>query len=195
MLVPVLFPTSPSASSATIPPRPRRHRHHPTTPFPSISSHSRSLRHHHHRLTPLLASSRGDRGQPVGGTDMGLFTVTKKATTPFEGQKPGTSGLRKKVSLHPPLLLAPRSGCLCDVCWASWWLRRLGSTAAPSRRGSLQAPAGTGSRGSVRSVVWVGSDRNGGCDQREFVWLRLGVAAVGSVWPFLLAVCPLATDP
>jgi phosphoglucomutase len=34
---------------------------------------------------------------------MGLFTVTKKATTPFEGQKPGTSGLRKKVSLHPPV--------------------------------------------------------------------------------------------
>jgi phosphoglucomutase len=30
---------------------------------------------------------------------MGLFTVTKKATTPFEGQKPGTSGLRKKVTV------------------------------------------------------------------------------------------------
>jgi phosphoglucomutase len=33
---------------------------------------------------------------------MGLFTVTKQATTPFDGQKPGTSGLRKKVSLSPP---------------------------------------------------------------------------------------------
>ncbi|XP_034573833.1 phosphoglucomutase, cytoplasmic 2 [Setaria viridis] len=28
-----------------------------------------------------------------------MFSVTKKATTPFEGQKPGTSGLRKKVTV------------------------------------------------------------------------------------------------
>lgn len=97
----------PSPPGAIIPPRPRRHRHHPTTPFPSIPSHSRSLhRHQHHRLTPLLSLSRGDRRQRAGGTDMVLFTVTKKATTPFEGQKPGTSGLRKKVSL-PALALPP----------------------------------------------------------------------------------------
>jgi phosphoglucomutase len=32
-----------------------------------------------------------------------VFSVTKKETTPFDGQKPGTSGLRKKV--RSPLLL------------------------------------------------------------------------------------------
>ncbi|PWZ53659.1 Phosphoglucomutase, cytoplasmic 2 [Zea mays] len=79
--------------------RPRRHRHHTTTP--SLPSHSRSL--HHYRLlrfTPLVASC-GDRRRIVRGASatMGLFTVTKKATTPFEGQKPGTSGLRKKVTV------------------------------------------------------------------------------------------------
>nr|CAB3498457.1 unnamed protein product [Digitaria exilis] len=36
-----------------------------------------------------------------------MFSVTKKATTPFEGQKPGTSGLRKKV--FPPALAVSRS--------------------------------------------------------------------------------------
>ncbi|GJM96387.1 hypothetical protein PR202_ga13215 [Eleusine coracana subsp. coracana] len=114
-MIRLCFPSSPGA---IIPPRPRRHRHNTATPFPSIPPRSRSL--HHHRLTPLLASSRGDRRQRVGGPDMVLFTVTKKATTPFEGQKPGTSGLRKKVSLprpRPPVYVpvALRSGSLCDV--------------------------------------------------------------------------------
>ncbi|RCV41224.1 hypothetical protein SETIT_9G118400v2 [Setaria italica] len=83
-------------SPAIIPPRPRRHRHRTTTPSPP--SHSRSLLHHQRLLrpTPLLAS-RGDRRRIVGGPAM--FSVTKKATTPFEGQKPGTSGLRKKVTV------------------------------------------------------------------------------------------------
>ncbi|GJN23536.1 hypothetical protein PR202_gb11193 [Eleusine coracana subsp. coracana] len=93
-MIRLCFPSSPGA---IIPPRPRRHRHNTATPFPSIPPRSRSL--HQHRLTPLLASSRGDRRQRVGGPDMVLFTVTKKATTPFEGQKPGTSGLRKKVTV------------------------------------------------------------------------------------------------
>ena len=107
-------------SPAIISPRPRRHRHHTTTP-PSLPSHSRSLHHHRFlRVTPLVAS-RGDQRRIVRGATMGLFTVTKKATTPFEGQKPGTSGLRKKVSF-PPLpsrsrspskFLGPQSGSLC----------------------------------------------------------------------------------
>ncbi|KAG2546439.1 hypothetical protein PVAP13_9KG033182 [Panicum virgatum] len=85
-------------SPAIISPRPRRHRHHTATP--SLPSRSRSIHHHHRPLratTPL--ASRGDRRRDVGGPIMGLFTVTKKATTPFEGQKPGTSGLRKKVTV------------------------------------------------------------------------------------------------
>jgi hypothetical protein len=87
--------------------RPRRHRHHTTTP--SLPSHSRSL--HHYRLlrfTPLVASC-GDRRRIVRGASatMGLFTVTKKATTPFEGQKPGTSGLRKKVPFPTFPYLSP----------------------------------------------------------------------------------------
>ena len=93
-------------SPAIISPRPRRHRHHTTTPPPSLPSHSRSLHHHRFlRVTPLVAS-RGGQRRIVRGATMGLFTVTKKATTPFEGQKPGTSGLRKKVflpALAPPI--------------------------------------------------------------------------------------------
>jgi hypothetical protein len=30
-----------------------------------------------------------------------VFSVTKKETAPFDGQKPGTSGLRKKVRSPP----------------------------------------------------------------------------------------------
>jgi len=52
---------------------------------------------------------------------MGLFTVTQKATTPFEGQKPGTSGLRKKVSLAP--LSLPTSACVRRLLiWISLFL-------------------------------------------------------------------------
>ena len=106
-------------SPAIISPRPRRHRHHTATP--SLPSRSRSI--HHHRplraTTPL--ASRGDRRRDVGGPTMGLFTVTKKATTPFEGQKPGTSGLRKKVSLAP--LSLPTSACVRRLLiWISLFL-------------------------------------------------------------------------
>jgi len=101
MIHPVVLSLPPVAIIA---PRPRRHRHHTTTP-------SRSLhRHRLLRLTPLLASCV-DRRPIVCGPDMGLFTVTKQATTPFDCQKPGTSGLRKKVSLSPP-----------DLCLRSLWL-------------------------------------------------------------------------
>nr|CAB3493495.1 unnamed protein product [Digitaria exilis] len=101
----ILLPVRSLPSPAITPPRHRRHRHHTTTP--SLPSHSRSLHHHHPgllRLTPLLAS-RVDPRPVVGGSAM--FSVTKKATTPFEGQKPGTSGLRKKV--FPPALALSRS--------------------------------------------------------------------------------------
>ncbi|KAF8674416.1 hypothetical protein HU200_048249 [Digitaria exilis] len=94
----ILLPVRSLPSPAITPPRHRRHRHHTTTP--SLPSHSRSLHPHPHhpllRLTPLLAS-RVDRRPVVCGAAM--FSVTKKATTPFEGQKPGTSGLRKKVTV------------------------------------------------------------------------------------------------
>jgi len=95
-------------SPAIISPRPRRHRHHITTP-PSLPSHSRSLHHHRFLRATPLAASRGDQRRIVRGATMGLFTVTKKATTPFEGQKPGTSGLRKKVFLPALALSRPRS--------------------------------------------------------------------------------------
>jgi hypothetical protein len=155
-------------SPAIISPRPRRHRHHTTTPPPSLPSHSRSLHHHRFlRVTPLVAS-RGGQRRIVRGATMGLFTVTKKATTPFEGQKPGTSGLRKKVflpALAPPdLRLGAQSGSLC-FCGAAGSFSISG--ASDPLRDSLSLPATSrispgaafraGSRGSVLSVrpAWI----------------------------------------
>jgi hypothetical protein len=48
-----------------------------------------------------------------------MFSVTKKATTPFEGQKPGTSGLRKKVSLLPSPSLSLSLPDLPPRSWGS----------------------------------------------------------------------------
>lgn len=48
------------------------------------------------------------RSRRISLVDMVVFTVTRKETTPFDGQKPGTSGLRKKVrsrSIFPSFLL------------------------------------------------------------------------------------------
>lgn len=166
----MIHPLVLSLPSPAIISRPRRHRHHTTTP--SLPSHSRSL--HHYRLlrvTPLVASC-GDRRRIVRGASatMGLFTVTKKATTPFEGQKPGTSGLRKKVPFPPLPYLVPglrlsSYGPIPDLSVsvtrrvrARFWC--LGSAARqPSLPATSRISPGfrAGSRGSVLSVLLLGS--------------------------------------
>ncbi|KQK13628.1 hypothetical protein BRADI_1g11440v3 [Brachypodium distachyon] len=88
-------------ATAIIPPRPRRLGHRITTPSPP---HSRSLLHRHRLLAssspaPRLARARRRRRLGAQPADMVLFTVSKKDTKPFDGQKPGTSGLRKKVTV------------------------------------------------------------------------------------------------
>ncbi|XBH82882.1 hypothetical protein VPH35_071436 [Triticum aestivum] len=96
-MIPLCASSSPS-TPAIIAPRPRRLRHRTTTPS---LPHSRSP----HRLH-LLASSSTPRplarahrpGSVVTAAEM-VFSVTKKETKPYEGQKPGTSGLRKKVTV------------------------------------------------------------------------------------------------
>ncbi|RLN41282.1 hypothetical protein C2845_PM01G30530 [Panicum miliaceum] len=77
---------------------------------------------------------------------MGLFTVTKKATTPFEGQKPGTSGLRKKRAslgfpatsrISPGSLSLGISG-LCSIRRFGWICRGTPPTVIVIRGGQAE---------------------------------------------------------
>ncbi|XBI73655.1 hypothetical protein VPH35_067361 [Triticum aestivum] len=100
-MIPLCASSSPS-TPAIIAPRPRRLRHRTTTPS---LPHSRSPHRHLLLASPSSPAptprplARAQRLAAAATAAEMVFSVTKKETKPYEGQKPGTSGLRKKVTV------------------------------------------------------------------------------------------------